>query len=141
MKSAVGPKKGGKSPAHREKHMVKEKGDWRESTLSLLRGIIMTTDVSIIEEMKWRKPSNPDGVPVWSHSGILCVGNILKEAVRLTFPHGAQIRDPEKLFNTRLNSKTVRAIDFRKGEPVKESALRAILLEAVDLNKSKARGK
>ena len=141
LKSAGGPKKGGKSTAHREKQMVKGKGDWRESTLSLLRSIIMTTDVSIIDKVKWRKPSNPDGVPVWSHSGILCVGNILKEAVRLTFPHGAQIRDPEKLFNTRLNSKTVRAIDFREGEPVKESALRAILLEAVDLNKSKARGK
>ena len=101
----------------------------------------MTTDASIIEEVKWRKPSNPDGVPVWSHNGILCIGNILKNAVRLTFPHGAQIRDPEKLFNTRLDSKTVRAIDFRESEPVKEAALRAILLEAVGLNKSKARNK
>lgn len=89
--------------------------------------------------MKWRKPSKPDGVPVWSHNGIICIGNILKNAVRLTFPKGAQIRDPKRLFNTRLDSRTVRAIDFRKSEPVKEAALRAILLEAVSLNESKAR--
>ncbi len=127
--------------AHGDEHQVKENEDWRESTLSHLRGIIMTTDASIIEEVKWRKPSNPDGVPVWSHNGILCIGNILKNAVRLTFPHGAQIRDPKKLFNTRLDSRRVRAIDFRESEPVKEAALRAILLEAVGLNKSKARNK
>ncbi len=141
LKSAGGPMRGGKSSAHRDEHPVKEKEDWRESTLAHLRGIIMTTDASIIEEVKWRKPSNPDGVPVWSHNGILCIGNTLKNAVRLTFPHGAKIRDPKKLFNTRLDSKTVRAIDFRESEPVKEAALRAILLEAIDLNKSKARNK
>ena len=140
MKSARVPMRG-VSSAHGDEHQVKENEDWRESTLSHLRGIIMTTDASIIEEVKWRKPSNPDGVPVWSHNGILCIGNILKNAVRLTFPHGAQIRDPKKLFNTRLDSRTVRAIDFRESEPVKEAALRAILLEAVDLNKSKARNK
>ena len=133
--------RGGKSSAHGDEHLMKANEDWRESTLSHLRGIIMTTDASIIEEVKWRKPSNPDGVPVWSHNGILCIGNILKNAVRLTFPHGAQIRDPKKLFNTRLDSRTVRAIDFRESEPVKEAALRAILLEAVGLNKSKARNK
>ena len=80
-------------------------------------------------------------MPVWSHNGIICIGNILKNAVRLTFPKGAQIRDPKKLFNTRLDSRTVRAIDFRESEPVKETALRAILLEAVSLNESKARNK
>ncbi len=93
----------------------------------------------MVEEVKWRKPSNPEGVPVWSHDGIVCIGNTLKKAVRLTFPKGAQIKDPKKLFNTRLDSRTVRAIDFRQGERVDGAALRAIVLEAVGLNASKAR--
>ena len=74
------------------------------------------------------------GVPVWSHDGIICVGNVLKNAVRLTFPKGAQMKDPKKLFNTRLDSKTVRAIDFREGDAVDETALKALILEAVQLN-------
>ena len=98
----------------------------------------MTADASIIEKVKWRKPSNPMGVPVWSHNGILCIGNILKNAVRLTFPQGAQIRNPKKPFITRLDSKTVRAMDFPESEPMDEAALRAILPEAAGLNKSKA---
>jgi len=79
------------------------------------------------------------GVPVWSHDGIICVGETLKSAVRLTFPKGAQIKDPKKLFNTRLESKTVRAIDFREGDRVDEDALKALILEAVALNTLKVR--
>jgi len=79
------------------------------------------------------------GVPVWSHDGIICIGEALKNAVRLTFPKGAQVKDTKKLFNTRLDSKTVRAIDFREGDTVDEAALGALILEAVGLNKSKAR--
>ncbi len=77
------------------------------------------------------------GVPVWSHDGILCIGDTLKNAVRLTYPKGAQMKDPKKLFNTRLDSKTVRAIDFREDEAVDEAALKALILEAVKLNTSK----
>lgn len=93
----------------------------------------------MIEEVKWKKPSNPMGVPVWSHDGIICVGETLKNAVRLTFPKGAEIKDPRKLFNTRLDSKTVRAIDFHEADIVDEAALRSLILEAVRQNTSKAR--
>ena len=79
------------------------------------------------------------GVPVWSHDGIICFGNVLKRAVRLTFPKGAQIRDPKKLFNTRLDSEKVRAVDFFEGGKVDEASLKAVILGAVELNVSKAR--
>ncbi len=79
------------------------------------------------------------GVPVWSHDGIICIGDTLKNAVRLTFPKGAQMKDPKKLFNTRLESNTVRAIDFHEGDTVDEAALKALILEAVKLNTSKMR--
>lgn len=88
---------------------------------------------------KWKKPSKPMGVPVWSHDGILCIGDTLKNAVRLTFPKGAQMKDPKKLFNTRLDSNTVRAIDFQEDDPTDDDALEAVILEAVRLNTSKAR--
>ena len=84
--------------------------------------------------MKWKKPSNPMGVPVWSYGGIICVGNVLKNSVRLTFPKGAQLSDPRVLFNTRLDSRTVRAIDFYKDDVVNGAALEAIVLGAVRLN-------
>ena len=85
----------------------------------------------------WKKPSRPEGVPVWSHDGMLCFADTLKRAVRLTFPKGAQMENPKRLFNTRLDSKTVRAIDFHEGDAIDE-ALKALILEAVGLNKSKA---
>ena len=81
------------------------------------------------------------GVPVWSHEGIICIGETLKNAVRLTFPKGAQLKDPKKLFNTRLDSNSVRAIDFYKGDPIKETALKSLILEAVRLNTSKVRAR
>lgn len=93
----------------------------------------------MIEEVKWKKPSNPMGVPVWSHNGIVCIGETLKNAVRLTFPKGAQIKDPKKLYNTRLDSKTVRAIDFHEADTIDEAALGTLILEAVRMNTSKAR--
>jgi hypothetical protein len=95
----------------------------------------------VVEEVKWKKPSNPAGVPVWSHEGIVCVGEALKNAVRLTFPKGALIADRKKLFNTRLDSKTTRAIDFREGEAVDDAALAALIRGAVKLNASKVRGR
>jgi len=117
--------------------IIQGPGDWRSETLSQLRACIQQADPAVVEEIKWKKPSNPLGVPVWSHDGILCVGETLKHAVRLTFPKGAQIKDPKKLFNTRLDSKTVRAIDFHEGDPVAEAALKALILEAVGFNTSK----
>ena len=116
--------------------IIKEPGDWRSETLSQLRALIKQADPAVVEEVKWKKPSKPMGVPVWSHHGILCVADMLKNAVRLTFPKGAQMKDPEKLFNTRLDSKTVRAIDFHEGDTIAEAALKALILEAVGLNTS-----
>ena len=99
--------------------------------------MIRKTDVDIIEEVKWKKPSNPAGVPVWSCNGIVCIGEALKNAVRLTFPKGAMLKDPKKRFNTRLDSKTVRAIDFYEQDTVDEAGLRALILEAMKLNRAK----
>jgi hypothetical protein len=92
----------------------------------------------VVEEVKWKKPSKPMGVPVWSHDGIICIGDTLKNAVRLTFPKGAQIKDPKKLFNTRLESKTVRAIDFHEDDALDEAALDVLILKAVKLNTQKS---
>jgi hypothetical protein len=117
--------------------IIKMPGDWRGETLSRLRVLINKADPGVVEEVKWKKPSRPEGVPVWSHDGILCTADTLKSAVRLTFPKGAQIKNPSELFNTRLDSKTVRAIDFREGDAIDEVALKALILEAVRLNKSK----
>ena len=113
--------------------------DWRGEMMSRLRAVIKHADPALVEEVKWKKPSRPEGVPVWSHDGILCVCDTLKNAVRLTFPRGAQMKDPHKLFNTRLESKMTRAIDFHKGDPINEAALHALILEAVGLNTSKAK--
>jgi len=117
--------------------IIKEPGDWRGKTLSDLRALIKKADPEVVEEVKWKKPSKPSGVPVWSHDGIICVADTLKNAVRLTFPKGAQIKDPKKLFNTRLDSKTVRAIDFYEGVTVDTAALKALIVEAIGVNTSK----
>src|SRR5690349_12276606 len=85
-------------------------GDWRGKTLAQLRGLVKAADPAVVEEVKWKKPSRPEGVPVWSHDGIICIGEMLKSAVRLTFPKGAELRDPERLFNARLDSRSVREI-------------------------------
>jgi len=119
--------------------IIEKSGDWRGAKLSQLRAFIKEADPTVVEEVKWKKPSKPEGVPVWSHDGILCVADTLKNAVRLTFPKGAQLPDPKQLFNARLESASVRAIDFRQDEPVAEAALEALILEAVQLNTSKRR--
>ncbi len=110
---------------------------WKGNTLSRLRVLINKTDPKIIEEVKWKKPSNPAGVPVWSDGGIICICNVLKNAVRLTFPKGAKIKDPKKLFNTRLDSKTVRAVDFHEGDAIDEASLKRVVKEAAELNSLK----
>ncbi|MCL4451423.1 MAG: DUF1801 domain-containing protein [Candidatus Thermoplasmatota archaeon] len=114
-------------------------GDWRDMKLSALRKIILGADPDIIEEVKWKKPSNPEGVPVWSKNGIVCIGNILKRSVRLTFPKGAAIADQHGMFNSRLDSKTVRAIDFFQDDAIKSNTLRSIIRHAVKLNSMKPR--
>ena len=128
-----------KPPSQQIDEIIKEPGDWRGRMLARLRAVIRKADADLVEEVKWKKPSKPSGVPVWSHDGILCVADTLKNAVRLTFPKGAQIKDPKKLFNTRLDSKTVRAIDFHEDDTVDEGALKALILNAAALNMAKKR--
>jgi hypothetical protein len=134
MKAKESPSPNGESPSQQIDAIIRESSDWRGKKLSQLRALIKQADPIVIEEVKWKKPSNPRGVPVWSHDGTICIGDTLKNAVRLTFPKGAQIKDPKKLFNTRLESNTVRAIDFREGDAVDEAALESLILEAVELN-------
>jgi hypothetical protein len=128
------------SPSQEIDAIIKELGDWRGKKLSQLRDVIKHADPAVLEEVKWEKPSKPSGSPVWSHDGILCIGDVLESAVRLTFPKGAQMRDPEGLFNTRLNSKTVRAIDFYEGETIDDAAVKKLILEAVRVNTQRTSG-
>lgn len=114
--------------------IISNADDWRGEMLSRLRGIVLAADPAIDEDVKWKKPSRPEGVPVWSLDGIICIGEMLKNSVRLTFPKGAQLKDPKKLFNARLDSKSVRAIDFREDGKPPEADLKALVLEAADLN-------
>ena len=128
-----------KSASQQIDDIIKVQSDWRGKKLSQLRSLIKKADPAIVEEVKWKKPSRPEGVPVWSHDGNICIADILKNAVRLTFPKGAQMKDPKKIFNTRLDSKTVRAIDFFEGDSIDTAALQALILSAVKLNTQKER--
>ncbi len=139
MKANTNPSPEGKSASQQIDNIIKETGGWRGEKLSGLRAIIQDAGAAVVEEVKWRMPSKPLGVPVWSHAGIICNADILKNAVRLTFPKGALMQDAGKLFNTRLDSKTVRAIDFFEDAAVDESALKALILEAMKLNTPKQR--
>jgi hypothetical protein len=112
-------------------------GDWRGAALARMRGLIRDADPDIVEQMKWRKPSNPSGVPVWSHGGIVCTGEIYKDKIKLTFMNGASLADPARLFNSSLDGGTRRAIDVREGETVDEAAFKALIRAAVALNLGK----
>ena len=122
--------------------MVEKKSqsvDGLAKLLNEVRGLVREADPEAVEEQKWKKPSNPAGVPVWSHNGIIFIGNELKGRFRLTFPKGASLDDPKRLFNTRLDSKTVRAIDFPDGAKIDAVALKKLIRQAVALNLAKAR--
>ena len=127
------------SPSQQLDTIIREHRDWKGKTLSQLRALIKKADPAMVEEVKWKKPTNPSGVPVWSHDGIICTGGLLKNAVRLTFLKGAKLKDPKKLFNASLEGNALRAIDFHEGDTIDEAALRALLLEAVRLNTSRLR--
>ncbi len=139
MKTSMNLSPKEKSASQQIDDIIKETPDWRGKKLSLLRALIKKAYPAVVEEVKWKKPSKPSGVPVWSHDGIICVADTLKKAVRLTFPKGAQVNDPKKLFNTRLESKTVRAIDFYEVDVINEAALKAIILNAAALNTPKSK--
>lgn len=109
-------------------------GDWRGAMLARLRRLIHEADPKIAETVKWRKASNPLGVPVWEHDGIVCTGETYKDKVKLTFAKGASLDDPSGLFNASLDAGTRRAIDFREDDDVDENAFKALIREAVALN-------
>ena len=108
--------------------------DWRAGALSRLRTLIKRADPDVIEDVKWRKPSNPAGVPVWSNGGMICTGEIYKDKVKLTFAKGASLQDPTGLFNSSLTGGTRRAIDILEGQDVDEKAFMELIREAVALN-------
>ena len=112
-------------------------GDWRGAALARVRRLIREADPDVVEELKWRKPSNPGGVPTWSHAGIICTGETYKEKVKLTFAQGASLADPSRLFNASLDAGTRRAIDIREGEEVDPDAFKALVEEAVAVNLAK----
>ena len=109
-------------------------GDWRGATLARMRRLIREADPQVVEELKWRKPSNPSGVPTWSHAGILCTGELYRDKVKLTFARGAALADPAGLFNSGLGGGTRRAIDIAEGEEVDAAACKALIGEAVAVN-------
>jgi hypothetical protein len=113
--------------------------DWRGAMLARLRRLIHEADPKVGEGVKWRKPSNPLGVPTWEHGGIICTGESYKDKVKLTFAHGASLEDRSKLFNSSLDGGTRRAIDFREGDDLDEAAFKALIREAVALNGSRAK--
>ena len=118
---------------------IAELGDWRGETLSRLRKLIQEADPAVTEAIKWRKPSNPSGIPVWEHDGIICTGETYKDKVKLTFAQGALLDDPTGIFNASLDGGTRRAIDFREGEDIDAKAFGALIKEAVALNGAKVR--
>ena len=126
----------GESPSQLIDARIAELGDWRGEMLSRLRRLIKEADPEVAEEVKWRKPSNPLGVPVWEHAGIICTGETYKDKVKLTFASGAALPDPSRLFNSSLEGNTRRAIDFHEGHKIDEEALKALIRAALALNVS-----
>ncbi|HEU0098695.1 MAG TPA: DUF1801 domain-containing protein [Allosphingosinicella sp.] len=114
-------------------------GDWRGEALARVRALIREADPEAVEAVKWRKPSNPAGVPVWEHAGLLCTGETYRDKVKLTFARGAALEDPAGLFNSSLDGNTRRAIDIREGDRIEAEALKALVRAAVAENLSRSR--
>jgi hypothetical protein len=136
-KSGLKEGKGGDSPSQLIDARIKKLSDWRGDTLARVRNLIKEADPKVVEEVKWRKPSNSMlGVPVWSHAGIICTGETYKNVVKMTFAKGASLEDPSGLFNSSLEGNTRRAIDFHEGDKIDEKALKTLFRAAVALNTS-----
>ena len=129
--------KGADSPARLIDARIKSLGGWKGETLAHVRGLIKQADPDVVEEVKWRKPSNGMlGVPVWEHDGIICTGETYKEVVKLTFAKGASLEDPSGLFNASLEGNERRAIDIREGDKINEKAFKALIRAAAERNTS-----
>jgi hypothetical protein len=137
METAAADEKGD-SPSQLIDARIAALSDWRGETLARVRSLIKEADPDVVEEVKWRKPSNAmRGVPVWEHDGIICTGETYKAVVKLTFAHGAALEDPASLFNSSLEGNVRRAIDIHEGDKIDEKALKALIRAAVALNTSK----
>jgi len=144
-KKSVAKKASSESPSRLIDAMLKEQRDWRGKTLARVRALIKQADPEVVEELKWQKPSNPAGVPVWSHDGMICTGETYKNYVKLTFAKGAALEDPAHLFNASLEGNVRRAIDLREGDSIDEEAFKALIQSAIAENQrssaAKARGR
>jgi hypothetical protein len=139
MKKKTSPKAaiGGASSSQEIDGRIEDLNDWRSETLARLRTLIQQADPAVVEEVKWRKPSNGmRGVPVWSHDGIICTGETYKNYVKLTFAKGASLPDPSGVFNSSLDGNTRRAIDIHEVDKIDEKAFKALVRAAVALNTS-----
>jgi hypothetical protein len=138
MKKTASKKANGEaSPSHLIDARIAELSDWRRRTLARVRALIREADPEVVEAVKWRKPSNMLGVPVWEHDGIICTGETYKDKVKLTFANGASLEDPSGLFNSSLEGGVRRAIDIHEGDEIVEEALKALIRAAVALNTSR----
>ena len=135
--TTAGAKKGEESPSRLIDAKIADLGGWRGEVLSKVRAIIRQADPEIVETVKWRKPSNPSGVPVWEHNGIICTGETYKDKVKLTFDKGAALADPSGLFNSSLDGNQRRAIDIFEGDEIDEDALKVLVRAAVAVNVGK----
>ncbi len=135
MKSAATKAKEGASPSRLIDGRIKELGDWRGEALARVRSLIKEACPDVVEEWKWR------GVPVWEHSGIICTGETYKAIVKLTFAHGAALKDPSSLFNSSLEGNMRRAIDIHEGDKIDDRALKNLVRAAVDYNQAKKKKK
>ena len=113
---------------------IQSLGDWRGALLARVRRLIREADPDVVEEVKWRKPSNPLGVPTWAHAGIICTGETYKDKIKLTFARGAELEDASGLFNSGLGGGTRRAIDIAEGSEFDEAAFKALIREAIAAN-------
>ena len=141
-KTAIASKaqSGADSPSRLIDARIKALGDWRGDTLARVRALIREADPDVVEEVKWRKPSNGMlGVPVWEHAGIICTGETYKAVVKLTFARGAALKDPSGLFNSSLEGNVRRAIDIREDAKLNEKAFKTLIRAAVELNTQKSK--
>ena len=133
-KSKASPNEGGESPSRLIDERIRAIGGWGGETLARMRSLILAADPEIVETVKWRKPTNPAGVPLWERAVILCTGDAFKDKVKITFGRGAELKDPSGLFNASLEGNAMRAIDIHEGETIDEEAFRALIREAVAAN-------
>lgn len=136
-KKKIVTSEGGASPSKLVDAKIKSLGDWRGETLARIRKLIREACPDVIETVKWQKPTNPAGVPVWEYDGIICTGETYKDKVKLTFANGASLLDPSGLFNSSLDGNVRRAIDISEGDRINEKELKALVGAAVALNASK----